>query len=66
MFTKDQILGFIRHALTLAGGSIVTNGLFTESEMLEAVGAAITLIGFIWSWYSKKNQPVVIEGETDR
>lgn len=57
MFTKDQLLGFVRHALTLLGGSIVTNGMFTESEMLEAVGAAITLIGFAWSWIDKRNNP---------
>ncbi len=54
MFTQDQILGFIRHALTLAGGALVTNGMFTESELLEAVGAASTLIGFFWSWAAKK------------
>lgn len=56
MFTKDQILGFVRHALTLAGGAIVTNGYFTEAELLEAVGAAITLIGFGWSWLDKRNK----------
>ena len=54
MFTQDQTLGFVRHALTLAGGILVTNGLFTESELLEAVGAASTLIGFFWSWYTKR------------
>ena len=63
MFTKDQILGFVRHALTLLGGGIVTNGMFTESAMLEAVGAAITLIGFGWSWIDKRNPPVVIENK---
>jgi hypothetical protein len=56
MFTKDQILGFIRHTLTLAGGAIVANGYFTEAELIEAVGAAITLIGFGWSWIDKKNK----------
>ncbi len=66
MFSKEQLLGFVRHALTLLGGSIVTNGMFTESEMLEAVGAAITLIGFVWSWIDKKNAPVVIERESDK
>jgi hypothetical protein len=59
MFTKDQILGFVRHALTLIGGSIVTNGMFNESQMLEVVGAAVTLIGFVWSWYAKKDQPTI-------
>ena len=55
MFTQEQLLGFIRHALTLAGGALVTNGIFTESELLEAVGAASTLIGFVWSWMTKRN-----------
>ena len=59
MFTKEQILGFLRHALTLAGGALVANGYFNESELLEAVGAASTLIGFVWSWLDKRNQPLV-------
>ena len=63
MFTQDQLLGFIRHALTLAGGALVTNGLFTESELLEAVGAAATLIGFICSWRVKKSQETIEEGD---
>jgi hypothetical protein len=54
MFTQDQILGFIRHALTLAGGALITQGLFTEAELLEAVGAVSTIIGFVWSWRVKR------------
>ncbi len=56
MFTKDQVLGFIRHALTLVGGALITQGLFTEAELLEAVGAVSTLIGFVWSWRDKNNK----------
>jgi hypothetical protein len=55
MFSKEQILGFVRHALTLAGGALIAQGLFTEAELLEAVGAASTLIGFVWSWLDKKD-----------
>ena len=62
MFTQEQLLGFIRHALTLAGGALVTNGIFTESELLEAVGAASTLIGFVWSWMTKRDN----SGKTDK
>lgn len=65
MFTKDQILGFVRHALTLAGGAIVANGYFNESELLEAVGAASTLIGFIWSWLDKRNEQVIETTESN-
>lgn len=53
MFGKDQIFGFIRHALTLAGGVLVTKGVVDEASMLEAVGAIITLIGFAWSFRDK-------------
>ena len=63
MFSKDQILGFVRHALTLLGGGIVTNGMFTESEMLEVVGALITVIGFAWSYIDKRNHPAIEEEE---
>lgn len=63
MFSKEQILGFVRHALTLLGGGIVTNGMFTESEMLEVVGALITVIGFAWSYIDKRNHPAIEEGE---
>ena len=63
MFTKEQILGFIRHALTLAGGALVANGYFNDAELLEAVGAASTLIGFVWSYIDKKNKPMITDGE---
>lgn len=51
---KEQILGFVRHGLTLLGGILVTKGWVDESTMLEAVGALTTLIGFAWSFTDKK------------
>lgn len=51
---KEQILGFIRHALTLAGGVLITNGMIDEETLIEAVGAAVTLISFTWSLVSKR------------
>ena len=56
MFGKDQIFAFIRHALTLAGGVLVTKGIVDEASMLEAVGAIITLLGFGWSFKDKADR----------
>jgi len=53
MFSQEQVMGFIRHALTLAGGVLVTKGVVDETQVLEAVGAIITLIGFAWSFRNK-------------
>lgn len=50
---KDQIMGYIRHALTFAGGFIVAKGLIPAEMLNEAIGAAVTLIGVIWSAVSK-------------
>lgn len=56
MFSQEQILGFIRHALTLAGGALITQGLTDETQLMEAVGAIITLIGFVWSFRNKNKK----------
>lgn len=56
MFTQEQILGFIRHALTLAGGALITQGYADETQLMEAVGAVITLIGFAWSFRNKREK----------
>lgn len=52
---KEQILGFIRHGLTLFGGVLITNGMIDEEMLTEVVGALVTIIGFGWSLISKKN-----------
>ena len=53
---KEQILGFIRHGLTLLGGMLVTAGYIDEQTLLEVVGAASTIIGFVWSFFDKKRK----------
>ena len=46
---KDIILGIIRHVLTATGGVLVTKGLSDAATIEAAVGALVTLIGFVWS-----------------
>ena len=51
---KEQTLGFIRHGLTLVGGFFVARGVLDEGQLLEVVGALISLIGFGWSFFVKR------------
>jgi hypothetical protein len=48
-FSKEQILGIVRHSLTFIGGILITKGLIDESILNEVIGGAIALTGAIWS-----------------
>jgi uncharacterized membrane protein YphA (DoxX/SURF4 family) len=50
---KEQVLGIVRHVLTFVGGILVARGIATEALSQELIGAAITLIGGIWSITAK-------------
>ncbi len=54
MFNFEQVGGLVRHALTTLGGYMVAKGFVDEATMIELVGAAMTFIGFGWSWLIKK------------
>lgn len=49
MYTREQILGIVRHTLTFIGGILITRGLIDETAVTEIIGGAITLTGLIWS-----------------
>ncbi len=51
---KEKVLGLIRHTLTFVGGLLVAKGTIDEATATEVVGAVITLIGGIWSVFSKQ------------
>jgi hypothetical protein len=53
IMTKEQILGIIRHALTFVGGVLITRGIIDEATFTELSGAALTLVGGIWSVVAK-------------
>lgn len=52
--TKEQVMGIIRHVFTFVGGILLAKGVASEAAISEVSGAAITLIGAIWSVVSKK------------
>jgi len=53
---NEKVLGIIRHALTFAGGILITNGILDEALFQELFGAAMTLVGGVWSVMAKNDQ----------
>jgi len=54
MVNGKQLLGIIRHILTFGGGVLMAKGMLSEGMVSDVVGAIMTLIGTIWSIYSKE------------
>lgn len=52
-----EILGVLRHILTVLGGVLVTKGHLGEADLEILAGAAVTLVGIGWSIYAKRKQP---------
>jgi hypothetical protein len=49
----DKLQGLVRHVLTAIGGAAVIMGYMDDATVATVVGAAMTLLGFSWSWMSK-------------
>ena len=50
---KQKTLGIVRHALTFLGGVLVTQGVIDDAIFAELFGAAMTIIGGVWSVIDK-------------
>ena len=53
-FSKEQLLGIVRHSLTFIGGILIMKGLVEESTFAEITGGVLALTGAIWSIINKK------------
>lgn len=51
---KEAILGVLRHVLTAAGGALAGHGVIAADEVSGFVGAAMTIVGIIFSVIAKK------------
>ena len=53
-FTREQVLGIVRHVLTFGSGIAVAKGLIDEAVAQSIIGGVVALVGVIWSVDSKK------------
>ena len=53
---KELTLGIIRHALTFVGGVLVMKGIIDAEIVAEISGAAMTLVGGVWSIWDKREE----------
>lgn len=53
MFSKDQVLGIVRHVATFGAGILISKGWIDSQTALELTGAVVALVGVIWSVKSK-------------
>lgn len=51
---NPTISSLIRHGLTAAGGFLVAKGLASADQVGELAGAAVTVVGVIWSIFKNK------------
>jgi hypothetical protein len=50
---QDTVLGILRHILTSLGGGLVADGLLSQSQLSDGVGAVVILIGIGCSVWNK-------------
>lgn len=55
---RQSIEALVRHTATTIGGSLVTAGVATESEVTAIAGAIAIVIGIIWSLIEKRKKGV--------
>jgi hypothetical protein len=53
---NPNIASLIRHILTAAGGFIVAKGLASADQIAEISGAAVSIIGVVWSIFNNKSK----------
>jgi len=53
---KTQILGIIRHVLTFGAGFLVASGKLDLNGAETIIGAALALVGSVWSVISPEKQ----------
>ena len=50
---SDILGGIVRHAVTSAGGALVTNGLINSDQLSQIAGALALIAGIAWSVFQK-------------
>lgn len=51
--TQEQMLGIVRHVMTIAGTLLVASGSVAEGSWQVITGSALSLAAIVWSVWSK-------------
>lgn len=51
---RQVILSIVRHALTTAGGALVTGGTLNNDDLSAIVGGLVALVGVVWGILEKR------------
>jgi len=51
---SENVYSFIRHAITFGSGVLVTKGYLSQEELMEGVGAIMTILALVWSFIEKR------------
>ena len=54
--TTEQVLGVVRHLLTVAAGIAITNGYLDSETAIQLTGWVMAGVGILWSIISNKTQ----------
>lgn len=54
IMNKEQMLGLLRHILTIIGGYFLAKGSVDADQLEQLIGGLITLAGVGWSYWVKK------------
>lgn len=52
--SREQVLGIVRHVLTIGAGYLVGAGHLDDATAQQAVGAVLGLVGVLWSVLAKR------------
>ena len=58
MMKQEQLLGLIRHILTIIGTTLITKGSIDESSWTLITGSTLSLAAILWSVFAKS--PTVV------
>lgn len=57
--SQEQVMGIVRHSLTILAGVLVSKGITDEGTATVIVGGLVGIFGIIWSAYSNKKSEIV-------
>lgn len=53
---KVTVMALVRHAMTFAGGVLISAGIFDAGTIEQLTGAIVTIAGALWSLYEKSQR----------